>query len=730
MKLVQLLAALATTLGLVAPASGDFTVSGAFRYRDRLFTYSGGFVTTEPSLPVRFAHVEVADNSTGQLLATGSTRQDGGISIVVPGTGARDVVVRCISRSIDIPKQVRVSAPGGALYSVSSTVFPSWNQSTDLDIGTIVSEKIFSGSAQASPFNLLDQGVAAMEYVLALGASPLTDDISLRWPGGPTSFAIDVDVTIGDGDGYDDFVILHELGHAVQSMWSDSDSPGGAHFLGDSDQDPRLSYGEGWATFFGSAVRESQTWFDPGFYMDLDGNGGTGPGSILLRYRLETAAPFAATTGGEATEVGVSCVLWDIVDTAATADGNGVDDDPLDGSISFAGGIDGDRVNWRVFTGPVAAANDLTIRDHWNGFFAPVDYGNYLALRDVFGAFGIRNYLDPEEPNNTLASATPYVDAGGFTSTKSIYYSPASPPSPGDLDSDFWAFDMAAGETFTVETRYPDGNVNAHTYADPFLRVFRPNGTLFASDNNGGPGRNARVSGTANVSGTWKAEVTTLHAYRRTGSYQVRIVRSGSGISSIVPSAVKAASLAPQLITLVGYGLTNALALSIDGVPLVLGTDFLVDSDTSITARVPLLTKTGSVDVIVTTPNAVGTAKLVVEPVSSPLLKAPSAALQFQGIDLLAAAGIFDWTWVIVSAIDAPTVVPGLFALDIGGQGASYVVPWRPFIPAAGYVKKHIGPISGLAGVTVYWQSLVFELSNGFNPPWASSNKQTTVIVF
>ena len=728
MKLSNALAGAALFAFLAAPTDADFTATGTFLYRDKMFTYGGGFTGAEPTLPIRLAEVEVRDGTTGDVIASGSTDQTGNFSILVPGTGTRDVEVRSRSRSTVFAKQVRVAIPSGPLYSVTSAVFVGWDQNADLDVGTIISEKIFSGANEANPFNMLDQGVAAFEYALAHGAPDPTANFRIMWPGGPASFSFNFNVTIGDGDAYDDCIILHEIGHVAQHQWSESDSPGGMHFFGDSDQDPRLAYGEGWATYFAAAVRKFQGLFDPGIYMDCDGTGATGAGSINARIRLETAAPYITTTAGEATEVGLACVLWDVIDTASTNDGDGVDDDPLDGSVPFTGGIDGDQMNWDIFEGPVATANNLTIRNHWNAFFAPVDYGDYADFRDVFEAFEIRNYHDISEPNNDMASATPYLGSGAWTPTHTIYYSAASPPAPGGYDSDFWSFDVAAGESLSVATRYPDAAPNADTYADTFLRLFRPDGTMLTVDQDSGVGRNARILVNTDQSGTWTAEVTTTSGFRRTGSYDMRVVRSGSGISSISPPSVEAASLTPQQVTLIGYGLTNTLSLTIDGVPLAAGTDYSIDSDGAITATVPLLTQLGMVDVVVTTSAAVGTAQLQVDEVSSPLLMAPTTVTQAQGIDFLSASKFLDWTWVVVSGIDSPTVIPDLFMLDIGGQGANYVIPWKPIIGTPGYATKHFGPLSGLDGVTVFCQSIILEFANGYDPPWPSSNKQTTAI--
>lgn len=518
-------AAAAALLALAAaPVGSAGTVTGRFRYVDRPFTFNGGFSATETELPIRLARVEVIDDQTGQVLATGQTGQNGQVSIALAGSGQRDLVVRCYSRSDAFGNnRLRVTTTSGTLYSVSSAVFPNHDLTQDLDFGTVVAQKVFSGSDQGSPFNILDQLVAAVEYVKAQGAPNPSTTLTVRWPAS-ASYASGATANMASDDGYDDMVILHEIGHVIHNVYSDSDSPGGSHGFGQSDQDPRLSYGEGWASFFGGAVRQFQGIFDPGFYMDCQGQGQTGPGSIQLRMRFENGFPYASATSGEADEGAVFCVLWDIVDTAATNDGDSTDDDPLDGSATFNGGLDGDRQQWLVFTGPVKTAGNLTIRDHWNGSFVPTNYGLHPQMEAVFDAWKMRFHADGFEPNGQQAQATTLAPDSGWSPTLTLYFSTQNPPVPGDGDQDWFAIPVLAGTTFTVETRYPGGVSDAGTYCDPRLTLYDPQGLQIAQDDNSGTGRNARIAGIqAPVSGVYLARVDTVHSYRKTGSYEIRV---------------------------------------------------------------------------------------------------------------------------------------------------------------------------------------------------------------
>lgn len=66
--------------------------------------------------------------------------------------------------------------------------------------------------------------------------------------------------TTQDPDEFDDPVIGHEFGHFLESAYSRSDSPGGAH--DGSPTDPRLAWGEGYGTFVGSTLAKSPYYID------------------------------------------------------------------------------------------------------------------------------------------------------------------------------------------------------------------------------------------------------------------------------------------------------------------------------------------------------------------------------------------------------------------------------------------------------------------------------------
>lgn len=716
--------ALALVAGL---AHADFVASGTFLYVDRAFTFGGGWTGAEPQLPVRQATVQVLDAGSLAVLATGSTNGAGQFSIPVVASGSASLIVRCFSRSNQygaFPLQVVDNM--GVEYSVSSPTFANWDLSTNLAIGTVVAGKISFGGEQANPFNLLDQAVAVIDYVKARGAVNPIATVRMVWPGGSGSFASNSTATIADDDGYDDLVQLHELGHVVHNLYSDSDSPGGTHSFGESDQDPRLSFGEGWASFFAGAVRQSQGLFDPGFYIDC--NGAATSGGVQLSMRMENGSPYTSATGGEADEGAIFCALWDVVDTTATNDGGVTDDDALNGAISFAG-LNGDDAQWQVFVGPVKNAANLTIRDEFHGFFAPTNYGVYPQLDAVFNAWRQRFRLDAVEPNNAIATATPLTLGNAWSTTRTLYFASTNPPSPGDNDSDFYSFSLAAAAVFEVETRYPGAASDATTYADTHLTVRRPDGSILVQADGGGTGRNAKLSGlVADVGGVWTAEVKSIHAYRKTGSYDVRarLVAGGGtppAISAIAPSTVLAVELGTPILTVSGSALLATTGVLLDGVPLA-PTNYTVVSDTTLTVVLPVLQKLGSVDLSVVTPAGIDSASFTIVENDPPQIELETNGTgfltTFGGATLTVGAPVGQWAFVGVSPQNLPTVVPGLFALDIGNNFTSLLYKGAVIVPSHGWDQKFY-PLGGVTpGLTLYFQVVAVDPLVGV--PGASSN--------
>ena len=708
---------------LAATQSGP-TVRGVFHFVEREATFTGGWSSVDPELPIRLAEVRVLDAATDTLLASGVTALDGSFELPLPGTGTADLVIRCLS-STQVFGPLPFAATDSNLtpYSVSSSTFVGWDLSAGLDLGTIVAQKTYVGSKQGSPFSQLDVLVNTGLYLDSLGAPPASSSIYSIWPGGTQTQASQAFVYLSSDDGYDDSVLLHEAGHAVGNLYSDTDHGGGSHSFGQSDQWPSLSMGEGYATFFGGAVRQFAGVPDPGVYIDCSGGPGVGPGALQLRLNFETGFPWTSLIGGEADEVAIVCALWDVIDTASTADGDALDDDPVDGTFLFPGGRTGDQLLWDSYTGAtVLAAEDLSIFQVFNGLFLDGGAVEYDALVPCFDGFDIRFYEDAAEPDNDAASAKP-LPLGHWSPIRTLYSSPASPPVPGDGDVDQVTFFVEAGQLLEVETRYPGGKSDAGTYCDPFLELYGPDEQLIALDDNSGAGRNARIEVATTLTGTFRAVVRSLNSARPTGSYELRARMLGPlqppHISSISPSSTETLTAgALTSVLLGGTGFAGITQVSVGG---VLVESFWVTDDDTIAFVLPIVDQLGKLAVQVKGPAGSHSIALKVSVAPQPTLLAGNGLIQwnYDTIQLRAAAQPGETIFVLLGFEEGLTSFPGIVDLSIG-NGYLYLL-WTANLNAAGIaaVSVPLDP-SIVGGLPVWLQGAVLGATPIF--PLATTN--------
>jgi hypothetical protein len=505
-------------------AAQTFTVTGMFEYEDKAWTY-GGWSGTDALRPIRQADVTVLNSSTNAVLGTGSTDANGEFIIAASSAGTINVVVRVnADTNISSFKRIRVTTNGGTEYSALSPVFNSHDTNLDLDVGTTSVLKTLSGGDEGNPFNMLDIAVSAFDYI----TGPLVNDtaiggtVTMRWPGTGGSFASGTTLTMSADDGYDDAVILHELGHVVQNIYSDSDNPGGSHFFGDSDQDPRLSMGEGFATFFGGSVMIAEL-NRAALYVDANGSSQTG--GVQLRLRLEETTPYTNDSHGAADEVAVACTLFDIVDTEFTKDQNSsTDDDDLDSS-ALVNGLDPNRAWWDVLEGPINSAVNLTINQAWDGWFSEHGAGGmHTEMQALFTDHSMRFFEDVDEPNDTIDSVAMVSVTGNWTGNRTFYSATGSPPAPGGGDFDWWGADLVAGSNISIQTRYPGNVSDANTQCDTFMDLFDPNGIKAIDDDSTGTGRNAAINNfVVSETGLWKWRIRSTNSTRYYGTYNWRI---------------------------------------------------------------------------------------------------------------------------------------------------------------------------------------------------------------
>ena len=547
-------------------AALDVDVTGVFEYVDKAWDYDG-WTGADPILPIRRAKVQVVDLS-GTVLATGTSGQDGSFSVPTPapGAGSLEVRVQVVADSNSDPTFQRIRVRDG-----SNNVYVSPSPSTyfidagmnQLDVGTITVLPSVSGGDEAHPFNMFDMGIRAWEYLTGpCKRAKVATTVSIRWPGGSGSYASGSTANMATDDGYDDAVILHELGHVVHNLYSDNDEPGGAHSFGDSDQDPRLSLGEGFGTFWGGAVMHSEMGAEA-LYCDMQG--GRQVGGIQLRLRMENVVPYRSDSFGAADEVAVAATLFDIVDDESSVDASpGSDDDPFV-ATTLIGDLSVHEAWFQVFEGPVKQASNLTLNHFWDGWFGEHGAdGLHPELETLFRLRKIQYFNDDDEPNDRREDAVPIVGFGSWSPFRTLYAGSGPVPVPGALDEDWHTMDLVVGSRITVQTRYPNGASDADTQGDTELSLWNPAGAMAASDQGSGTGRNAKISSfLVDATGPWTFRVRTTSGMRYYGRYNYRV---SYDFENFLPQVVRAPSASPRRIV---SGMPSTLsALATDAQPL------------------------------------------------------------------------------------------------------------------------------------------------------------------
>ena len=287
--------AIVAVWGLVAsssPAGADWAASGRFNYTDRLYDLSG--FTGTATAPVREADVEVYDLNSLAVLASGATDSSGDFSILVVDASTRDVGVRVLS-STDETASLNFSvvddASGDATYTYhdASTDESSHGPGDDVNFGTMTMPAAIGNVGttdwSSQVFNSFDMALLVFDWIASVDGARPSVGVTLAWNptngrGGSFYNGGSNRVSLADDDAYDDPTILHEIGHYIEDEFGWTQNPGGIHFIGDSDQDPRLSWSEGVATFFSNASLELAGRPRPDIYCDRDSFGISGGGGF------------------------------------------------------------------------------------------------------------------------------------------------------------------------------------------------------------------------------------------------------------------------------------------------------------------------------------------------------------------------------------------------------------------------------------------------------------------
>lgn len=247
-------------------------------------------------IPIKFAEVAVY-NSKNQIVQCGKTNADGNIKAVnatsdllIPKI-ADTYTVRVFARVNHALSKVTMNAVvkqdkyTNEVYFISNTT--TTNGIDDINVSLLAhARQTESVEVMGGPFNILNSIYASYQYInantAAVPISCLNPKLNVYWKLGfnPAQYARPEDdpsllpsttfydhkinsmfisggklgnFTFESANHFDDFVIIHELGHHIENVCGSLLSPGGQHAI-IVRTDPRLAWAEGWANYFAAQV--------------------------------------------------------------------------------------------------------------------------------------------------------------------------------------------------------------------------------------------------------------------------------------------------------------------------------------------------------------------------------------------------------------------------------------------------------------------------------------------
>ncbi len=235
--------------------------------------------------PIRGAIVEL--RSGGSVIATTNTNEVGYYAFDAPAGANVEVVVRAELGTPGLETVKVVDNKNGySTWKVSSGVFPM-PAATVRDIYAETEKPApHYGVRTGAPFAILDLAYQAQDAIRRVDPTAAFPLLKMAWSEGnlpaldpagnynypagfiKTSHYSLAEVTLYilgaqdlDTDEYDAQVVLHEWAHYFEHKFSRSDTIGGRHASGDV-LDPRVAFGEGFATAFASMITKNPNYVD------------------------------------------------------------------------------------------------------------------------------------------------------------------------------------------------------------------------------------------------------------------------------------------------------------------------------------------------------------------------------------------------------------------------------------------------------------------------------------
>jgi hypothetical protein len=358
--------------------SGSVTISGtvAYEFVPPNANCQGLNFAATVVRPIRGATVQLVDVSNRELARTVSgddgsyafanieTNLDVRIRVRAElkqsGSPSWDVEIRDnVVDPSDPNPPVLADRPLYAIVSDFNTGTSDISRNLTARTGWDIAANAYTGTRAAAPFAILDAIYSGMRLVLSVDPGAPFPPLDAFWSVNNISSAGTIDIDSGelpssfyrrdidslfllgdagsDTEEFDDHVVVHEWGHYFEDNFSRTDSVGGRHGIGDR-LDPRLAFGEGWASALAGMALN-----DP-LYCDT---GQPGTTIALLPLGLEDGGYDAQ---GWYDEVSVLRFLFDLWDTT---DDEGPGEGTDGGSIGFGPIYD-------TMTGPQASTEAFT----------------------------------------------------------------------------------------------------------------------------------------------------------------------------------------------------------------------------------------------------------------------------------------------------------------------------------------------------------------------------------
>jgi hypothetical protein len=295
-----------------SPASptGNITVQGTVTWLDENGAVHPAFGVT----------VQVRDDELigSELVAAMATGTDGAYNFVVDnddgiGAGNRDIFVRFITANSAVSIETE-----GILHAAYEADTGIYDETPD---GTLITENFTAANTGTGPsVGLLTGATYVASYTAHLNSDTFLSHIRFEWPGDTGSANYNGSrINMRPGDRWDWDVMFHEYGHYVQDSFNFEDGVGGPHNIGDCIADVhnsksegvRMSWSEGWPTYFGTVAQDFFNLSSLGVPRVGDVNYGD-TGESNFSYSLDAQDNNGR---GEDNELTVQRILWDYYDT-------------------------------------------------------------------------------------------------------------------------------------------------------------------------------------------------------------------------------------------------------------------------------------------------------------------------------------------------------------------------------------------------------------------------------